>query len=91
MNRRNFLSTLIGGVATAAAVRTFPFRVFSFPSEIVKPRSVGDWLNLERAPYAGKLYTPHLSDGVPITPEMVRRAIEQMRRAMSIYPYNCIS
>ena len=34
MNRRNFLSTLIGGVATAAAVRTFPFRVFSFPKEI---------------------------------------------------------
>jgi hypothetical protein len=34
MDRRKFLSTLIGGVATAAAVRTFPFRVFSFPSEI---------------------------------------------------------
>jgi hypothetical protein len=26
---------LIGGVVAAAAVRTFPFRVFSFPSEIV--------------------------------------------------------
>ena len=34
MNRRNFLRTLIGGVASAAAVRTFPFRVFSFPKEI---------------------------------------------------------
>jgi hypothetical protein len=33
MNRRNFLRTLIGGVAAAAAVRTFPFRVFSFPSK----------------------------------------------------------
>lgn len=25
---------MVGGVATAAAVRTFPFRVFSFPKEI---------------------------------------------------------
>ena len=25
---------MIGGVAAVAAVRTFPFRVFSFPSEI---------------------------------------------------------
>jgi hypothetical protein len=25
---------LVGGVAAAAAVRTFPFRVFSFPKEI---------------------------------------------------------
>ena len=36
MNRRAFLGNLIGGVATAAAVRTWPFRVFSFPTE-VKP------------------------------------------------------
>lgn len=35
MDRRKFLSTLIGGVAAAAAVRTFPFRVFSFPKEVV--------------------------------------------------------
>jgi hypothetical protein len=34
MNRRNFLSSMIGGVTTAAAVRTWPFRVYSFPSEI---------------------------------------------------------
>jgi hypothetical protein len=33
-NRRQFLSTLIGGVAAGAAVRSFPFRVFSFPTEI---------------------------------------------------------
>src|SRR5712671_3555595 len=32
MDRRNFLRTLVGGVAVAAAVRTFPFRVYSFPS-----------------------------------------------------------
>jgi hypothetical protein len=34
MNRRNFLSMMVGGIATAAAVRTFPFRVYSFPKEI---------------------------------------------------------
>jgi len=37
MDRRGFLKTLIGGVAATAAVRTFPFRVFSFPSEIASP------------------------------------------------------
>jgi hypothetical protein len=34
MNRRNFLGSLVGGIATAAAVRTWPFRVYSFPSEL---------------------------------------------------------
>ncbi len=28
---------MVGGVATAAAVRTWPFRVFSFPKEITVP------------------------------------------------------
>lgn len=37
MNRRNFLSTLVGGVAATAAVRTWPFRVYSFPTEITAP------------------------------------------------------
>lgn len=32
MNRRNFLNTLVGGVAVAAAARTWPFRVYSFGS-----------------------------------------------------------
>lgn len=32
MDRRSFIRGLIGGVAAAAAVRTFPFRVFSFPT-----------------------------------------------------------
>ena len=34
MNRRAFIGSLVGGVATAAAVRTWPFRVYSFPTEI---------------------------------------------------------
>lgn len=32
--RRGFLGSLIGGVAVSAAVRSWPFRVFSFPNEI---------------------------------------------------------
>ena len=34
MDRRLFLRSMIGGVATAAAVRTWPFRVYSFPSDL---------------------------------------------------------
>jgi hypothetical protein len=34
MNRRAFLGVMIGGIAAGAAVRTWPFRVFSFPTEI---------------------------------------------------------
>jgi hypothetical protein len=37
MDRRNFLRAMVGGVATAAAVRSFPFRVFSFPTQIELP------------------------------------------------------
>ena len=44
MNRRGFLGALIGGVATAAAVQTFPFRVFSFPAEIVKPAAYSTYV-----------------------------------------------
>jgi hypothetical protein len=34
LSRRGFISILAGGVATIAAVREFPFRVFSFPTEV---------------------------------------------------------
>ena len=39
IGRRQFLRNLIGGVAAASAVRAWPFRVFSFPTEI-KPISI---------------------------------------------------
>lgn len=42
MNRRNFVRTLISGIATTAAVRTFPFRVFSFPQNIRRVEFVTD-------------------------------------------------
>jgi hypothetical protein len=34
MNRRALIGSLVGGVATATAVCTWPFRVCSFPSEL---------------------------------------------------------
>ena len=40
MDRRGFLGSLIGGVAATAAVRTWPFRVFSFPDEIIVPHTL---------------------------------------------------
>ena len=49
MKRRNFL---IGGIAAAAAVRTWPFRVYSFPSQIVAIEYVAEkekYIRLARA------------------------------------------
>ena len=37
MNRRSFLNRLVGGIAATAAVQSWPFRVYSFPTEIVIP------------------------------------------------------
>lgn len=38
MNRRELLKQLVGGVALAGAVRTFPFRVYSFaPMPVIQP------------------------------------------------------
>lgn len=33
MNRREFIGSVVGGIATGTAVRTWPFRVYSFPTE----------------------------------------------------------
>ena len=41
MDRRKFLSLIVGGVAATAAVRTFPFRVYSFPSKPAVPFTGG--------------------------------------------------
>lgn len=51
VNRRDFLCTMIGGVAATAAVRTWPFRVFSFPSEIARPRVIWKALGARSANY----------------------------------------
>jgi hypothetical protein len=50
VNRRSFLNLTVGGIAAAAAVRTWPFRVYSFPSDIKLlslPFQVGDWVQFE--------------------------------------------
>lgn len=47
MDRRKFLGTIVGGVAATAAVRTWPFRVYSFPTNIVTlPRQVFRYFEL---------------------------------------------
>ena len=67
MDRRYFLRSLIGGVAGSAAVRTWPFRVYSFPSKIVLAKQMDDpseALQLENA----RLAIPLLLYGdVPLT------------------------
>jgi hypothetical protein len=35
ISRRGFLASMIGGIAAAAAIRTFPFTVYSFPEKII--------------------------------------------------------
>ena len=42
MDRRNFLRSLIGGVSATSAVRTWPFRVYSFPSKVVLAKQMDD-------------------------------------------------
>jgi len=60
------MRSLVGGVAVAAAVRTWPFRVYSFSSEIVKPQEISTYgiqyisskqmfPNLSRSVYPGRL------------------------------------
>ena len=66
MNRRSFFRTMIGGVAAAAAVRTWPFRVYSFPSQVksvaidfgYSPLSFGGLpLYVDKFCPPGKIYT----------------------------------
>jgi hypothetical protein len=39
MNRRELLGSLVGGIVLSVAVRTFPFRVFSFPENPHIPKN----------------------------------------------------
>ena len=48
-NRRQFLGAMIGGLAAGAAVRTWPFRIYSFPSQIAIAHWYDDWNNFELA------------------------------------------
>jgi len=57
MNRRAFFGTMVGGVAASAALRTFPFRVYSFPTDIkiVSPLEFPEWMYSP----IGYLYDPN--------------------------------
>lgn len=59
MDRRGFLGAMVGGVSLAAA-RTWPFRVFSFPSEIKVVHWYDDWRNFDLA----KVPPVHLDPGI---------------------------
>lgn len=55
---------MVGGVAAAAAVRTFPFRVFSFPANLVMPLPE----------FAEKYLKPiRFIDSYPAQPQMLTR------------------
>jgi hypothetical protein len=47
VNRRGFLGMTIGGVVAGAAVRTWPFRVFSFPLAPIIPSNQIDVIDLK--------------------------------------------
>lgn len=64
MNRRSFFKSMVGGVATAAAVRTFPFRVFSFPSQPRLSSYPSDWR--EWGVHANKLFNDDFEQDFPI-------------------------
>jgi hypothetical protein len=68
MNRRNFLGTLIGGVAAAAAVRTWPFRVYSFPTELTHGDIIGwqIWGSTLGSDQFHLLDEIHVRNGVPL-------------------------
>jgi hypothetical protein len=53
MKRRNFL---IGGIAASAAVRAWPFRVYSFPSQVI---IVDYWAEKEKYLRLARAYIDH--------------------------------
>lgn len=77
MDRRNFLRSLVGGVAVAAAARTFPFRVFSFSKEVVGYRSY----IMGADAFFPELAYPYL------TKEALRKMVEQLK-GENIMPFN---
>lgn len=50
LSRRSFLGITVGGIAAATAVRTWPFRIFSFPSTIsIEPMVAANSIRYIRA------------------------------------------
>ena len=88
MDRRGFLRSLIGGVAAASAVRAWPFRVFSFPTDITLPpspalvsRGIADFDRILK-----EIYTPAISAQLNRTPYLYLHA--KQREAYEILMAN---
>ena len=62
LSRRRFMQLSIGGVVAAAAVRTFPFRVYSFSQEIVLAPATA-LTNLDRYEVHSHFYDPRVFRG----------------------------
>ena len=85
MDRRKFLSSLIGGVAATAAVRTFPFRVYSFPAKIAAPASTimsGHFIAGDRDPVEVAVYRSPIGAGTDFRDYVLIEvlSIEEARR-----------
>jgi hypothetical protein len=77
MNRRGFLRSLIGGVATAAAVRMFPFRVYSFPENVLIRKGLGEICQWDQ-PYTWIVNPEQLAAIQALELEKVREEIPVM-------------
>lgn len=96
MDRRNFLRTLIGGVAAGAAVRTFPFRVYSFPSRLTIPTEIEDFryaLHDAMRIFRSEMDREMMMNGVNLaasranwegTPHFVITKVDQIRKEITV-------
>lgn len=65
---------MIGGVAAGAAVRSWPFRVFSFPSGIIEPNvGVYDLYDpMYDSFFVNEAFIEHLKDQTLIIPDIYK-------------------
>jgi hypothetical protein len=81
MNRRNFFGLMVGGLAASAAVRTWPFRVFSFPSEIRIGQTYDDLYDL----WHGRVRPPWRLGMAVSAPELSYPGILYQRTAENLW------
>lgn len=86
MDRRNFLNMMVGGVAASAAVRTWPFRVFSFPSEITLSSEIQRWRATHTIPLADLVVDAWEPQGVLTNGSYLSRPALDEFYKQTIYP-----
>lgn len=68
MNRRGFLRGLIGGIAITASEPQWPFRIYSFPKDIVLPKfthvNYGLTVSCQLDKITRKYIIPRLADDI---------------------------